>query len=195
MLGLDLDNTVIDYGPAYPIVARHLGLDSGLVDRTSIRGALLTDSGDEEWQRFQSCLYTWGLKSARPAKGLDELLDFCHSNQVPVSIISHKTARTPERFGGHELRLPALEWLGSWGVTPGRVPLENVHFCSTREHKVRTVSAVRCHVFVDDLAEVVDERTMPEATTRLHFGVRADTCLEHAHVQSLSEVVSWLSEN
>ena len=195
MLGLDLDNTVIDYGPAYPIVARHLGIDSGLMDRASIRKALLTDSGDEEWQRFQSCLYTWGLKSARPAEGLDKLLDFCQSNQVPVSIISHKTARTPERFGAHDLRFPALEWLGSWGLTPGRVPPENVHFCPTRELKVQTVRALQCHVFVDDLAEVVDEPTMPRATTRLHFGSREEACLDHAHVQNLSEVVSWLTDN
>ena len=54
-IGLDLDNTVIDYAPAYRAVAREMGLPQQLVDRESIRESLRkSEEDDEEWQRFQS---------------------------------------------------------------------------------------------------------------------------------------------
>ena len=67
-IGLDLDNTVIDYAPAYRAVAREMGLPPELVDRESIRESLRkSEEEDEEWQRFQAQLYTDGLAFAKPA--------------------------------------------------------------------------------------------------------------------------------
>ena len=56
-IGLDLDNTVIDYAQAYPAVASVIGLPQSLDNRHSIRGILRkSDHEDLEWQRFQSIL-------------------------------------------------------------------------------------------------------------------------------------------
>ena len=74
-IGLDLDNTVIDYAPAYRAVAKEMGLPQQLVDRESIRESLRkSEEDDEEWQRFQALLYTDGLAYAKPAPGLLKFL-------------------------------------------------------------------------------------------------------------------------
>ena len=161
-IGLDLDNTVIDYAPAYRAVAKEMGLQQQLVDRESIRESLRkSEEDDEEWQRFQALLYTDGLAYAQPAPGLLEFLRLCDSIGVNVVIISHKTEATPTRFGSRDLRAPASEWLNTQGIVPAHVSPDGVFFCADRAEKVRTIAATQCAVFVDDLAEVLSDSDMP----------------------------------
>ena len=169
-IGLDLDNTVIDYAPAYRAVARAMGLPQQLVDRESIRESLRkSEEDDEEWQRFQALLYTDGLAYAQPAPGLLEFLRFCGSIDLNVVIISHKTEATPVRFGARDLRAPASEWLHTQGIVPEHVSPDWVFFCTNRADKVRTIAELQCDVFVDDLIEVLEDADMPIGITRFHY--------------------------
>ena len=175
-IGLDLDNTVIDYAPAYRSVAREMGLPPELVDRESIRESLRkSEEDDEEWQRFQAHLYTDGLAYAKPAPGLLEFLRLCDSIGVNVVIISHKTETTPERFGSRDLRVPAAEWLDTQGIVPKYIQPDDVFFCADRAEKVRAIVAARCDVFVDDLIEVLEDADMPIGITRFHYQVGANS--------------------
>ena len=169
-IGLDLDNTVIDYAPAYCAVAREIGLPQHLVDRESIRGSLRkSDEDDEEWQRFQALLYTDGLAFARPAPGLLEFLRLCDSMGVNVVIISHKTEATPARFGARDLRGPASEWLSTQGITPAHVSPDAVSFCTNRVEKVRAIAELQCDVFVDDLMEILTDAKFPVSASAWWF--------------------------
>jgi len=175
-IGLDLDNTVIDYAPAYRSVAREMGLPPELVDRESIRESLRkSEEDDEEWQRFQAHLYTDGLAYAKPAPGLLEFLRLCDSIGVNVVIISHKTETTPERFGSRDLRVPAAEWLDTQGIVPKYIQPYDVFFCTDRAEKVGAIVAARCDVFVDDLIEVLEDADMPIGITRFHYQVGANS--------------------
>ena len=175
-IGLDLDNTVIDYAPAYRAVAKEMGLPQQLVDRESIRESLRkSEEDDEEWQRFQALLYTDGLAYAQPAPGLLEFLSMCDSIGVSVVIISHKTETTPERFGSRDLRVPAFEWLDTQGIVPKYIQPDGVFFCADRAEKLRTIVAARCDVFVDDLIEVLEDADMPIGITRFHYQVGANS--------------------
>lgn len=160
-IGLDLDNTIIDYGPAIPILARSLGLRDHLRDRESIRTALKTTTGDREWREFQSVLYTRGLDYAVPAVGLARFLDLCRERSVELTIVSHKTALTPSEFGGRSLRSPAIAWLQREGITPEYVAVDAVFYCSTRDEKLRRIVELGLDVFVDDLPEVLNDLQMP----------------------------------
>jgi hypothetical protein len=169
-IGLDLDNTVIDYSPAYRTIAEKMGLPEGFVDRESIRPLLRASEVDDiEWQRFQSLLYTDGLDFARPAAGLSDFLNLCASLNVCVFIVSHKTATTPMQFGARNLRTPALEWLLGQDIVPRFVQDADVFFCSTREEKVQKISALGCEVFVDDLIEVLEHPDLPIEIKRFHY--------------------------
>lgn len=169
-IGLDLDNTVIDYTPAYRALARDMGLPQQLGDRESIRQALRkSEDDDEEWQRFQSHLYTAGLGYAMPAPGLRDFLQLCGLVGVSVVIISHKTKTTPERFGSLDLRAPASEWLSRQGIVPAHVPLAGVFFCENQDAKVRTITNLKCDLFVDDLIEVLHHPDMPYGISRVHY--------------------------
>ena len=169
LIGLDLDNTVIDYGPAYRVVAQTFGLDPSLVDRATIRSSLRHEDDDEQWQRFQASLYASGLDAALPAEGLLGFLEECTRQRIDVFLVSHKTSTTPLRFGGEDLRGPALRWLVSNGIVPRFVREENVNFCATRAEKIARIDQLGCQVFVDDLQEVLMDPAFPATVLKFWY--------------------------
>ena len=154
-IGLDLDNTIIDYAPAFPVVAEWLGLGPDLRDRASVRRALrISESDDLQWQQFQAVLYTRGLKHAAIAPGLVRFLQACGDRAVDVVVVSHKTELTPAQFGGENLRESAANWLRDHDLVPTLVAADDIHFCSTRAAKVRAIDKLNLDVFVDDRNDV-----------------------------------------
>jgi hypothetical protein len=166
-IGLDLDNTIINYVPAFSEVSGKLGL--GMVpDGIGFRDVVKSE-GPEIWQNFQSVLYTDGLAFAEPAPGVIKFLRFARENSIDLSIVSHKTPLTPTRFGGKNLRLPALRWLESHRIVPELVSPVCVHFCTTRAVKLSLISQLNFDWFIDDLARVLDDRRFPEKTVGFRY--------------------------
>ncbi len=169
-IGLDLDNTIIDYTPAYRVIAARIGLPRKFVDRESIRPLLRRSEVDDmKWQRFQALLYTDGLAFAQPAAGLSDFLNLCAMLNVRVFIVSHKTATTPVQFGARDLRGPAQAWLMDRGIVPDHINLDDIYFCSTRVEKVQTIASLGCEAFVDDLIEVLEHPDLPIDIRRFHY--------------------------
>jgi hypothetical protein len=161
-IGLDLDNTIVNYVPAFSIVAKKLGLEiesQGIGFREALKS-----EGNEVWQLFQSMLYTEGLTFAEPAPGLFDFLRFSRAHLIDVSIVSHKTTHTPKRFGRKDLREPALRWLADFKIVPQLVDANRVRFCTTRAAKIRAIGESNFDWFVDDLEPVLDDRQFPTQT-------------------------------
>jgi len=154
-IGVDLDNTIIDYSLAYEVIGRQFEFETVLLDRESIRTYLQLQGDGIEWQRFQSLLYTEGLINAQPANGVREFFELCRLLQIEVSIVSHKTIQTPIFFGARNLRQPAIEWLEEHLLVSNLVDSDHLHFCSTQLEKVYTINELGCELFVDDLLEVL----------------------------------------
>ena len=170
ILGLDLDNTVIDYAAAYRELSRDFGLPENCETREAIRETLRSSSvADEQWQRFQSILYTDGLDLAQPSEGILPLLEACQFAGIPVVIISHKTMKGPERFGARDLHAPARDWLVRNGIAPGLIPASGVTFHSTATEKVNQVARIAPCWFVDDLEEILLMEGFPPGVRRILY--------------------------
>ena len=164
-IGVDLDNTLINYTEAYARLAPRFGVSNPRATRNDVRAALrLNDDDDEDWQRFQSLLYTEGLKFATPAEGVIDFLSACSSMGVAVHIVSHKTSHSPERFGSLDLRTPALDWIRRHSAVLAPLSAESVTFAPTIEEKVSTISSLNLDAFVDDLPKVLNQPTWPAGT-------------------------------
>ena len=161
-IGLDLDNTLIDYTPAFPHVARSLEIPCPAT-RRHLRDTL-REHDDEGWQQFQSLLYTDGLEHAVPAAGSLDFLRAAREAHLDTHIVSHKTITTPDRFGARSLRQPALAWLMRHDIVPALVIDPNIHFCATRDEKVEVIRSAGFDWFVDDLREVLEHPGFPPAT-------------------------------
>lgn len=169
-LGLDLDNTVIDYGPAYARLADSLKVDVQVADREHIRAQLRrSEFDDEEWQHFQSVLYTEGLELAIPAEGVSDLLTTCCDLGLEVHIVSHKTTHGPRNFGARELRPPAQRWLERHLISHGLLDSQRIWFTDSLAEKIDTIAALNLDVFIDDLPQVLDHPEWPNRTLGIQY--------------------------
>jgi hypothetical protein len=177
-IGIDFDNTLIDYDAVFATVARERGLiDGGFVgSKREVRDHIRAlPDGETEWQRLQGYVYGAGIQGATMFDGVDAFLRQCRAREVEVCIVSHKT-----RFGhfdttGINLRAAAVGWMarnGFFAADGYAIPVARVFFESTRTAKVNCIRAAGCSLFIDDLVEVFADSAFPEETRPILF---ADT--------------------
>lgn len=191
-IGLDLDNTIIDYAvPLAEALARH-GLARGTSSdqapsKQEAKRAVLERDGDEGWQRVQGWIYSTGIDRAEAFPGVHEFLVRCAIAGDEVHIVSHKTERGHHHEDGRSLRDAATAWLTTNGVVgeeAWQVRPDRVHFEPTQEGKVARIASLGLDAFVDDLAEVLLHPSLPSRVRGLKFG-------EEGARDGLEVVRSW----
>lgn len=164
IVGLDLDNTLIDYSLAVSFYADKY-LRKNLKSIFEIRKALRTKDLDSEWQKAQSWIYTEGLNYAVLSEGAIELLHDLKQTGTPLYVISHKTRRTPRNFGNLDLRKPAKDWIKR-NLEPLDIYISGVFFESTRTEKIERIKRLKITHFVDDLIEVLTDENFPKSVEK-----------------------------
>jgi hypothetical protein len=168
-IGIDFDNTLIDYDRVFLKAARERGLVSRdfIGSKKAVRDAIrLLPDGEPVWQRLQGHVYGAGIGGAVPFPGAREFLFRCAREGVVTFIVSHKT-----RFGHYDparvdLREAARDWMGAQGFLEA-VPADRLYFEDDREHKIARIVALRCTHFIDDLEEVFADPSFPTGVRRI----------------------------
>lgn len=181
-IGVDLDNTLIDYAAVFHPVAEHLGLlERGLAYRTkaSIKAYLIAqDPSEASWMRLQGQIYGRHIGKARVYPGAIACLAAARAKGARVSIVSHKTQQGHFDPDQVDLRQAALDWLSANGLFErdgaGIIP-DDVHFTDTRDAKLACIARIGCDIFVDDLREVLTDARFPAGVEPLWLaGDQAD---------------------
>jgi len=173
LIGLDLDNTIIDYERAFAPVAEEIGLipkGTGLASKEEIKATLRGAAGEEAWMRLQGQIYGRYIERATPYPGVADFISAVISRGGRVVIISQKT-----RFGhfdaaGIDLHEAALGWLDRRGFfTRDGLDRADVYFEETRSAKLARIAETGCDVFVDDLPEIFCDPAFPKTAGKLWF--------------------------
>jgi len=181
-IGLDLDNTIIDYAlPLAAALEREGMAVASRPDRAptkqDAKRAVLDRHGDEGWQRVQGWIYSTGIELAEAFPGVHEFLVRSAVAGDEVHIVSHKTEHGHFDASGRSLRDAATSWLRAngvvgdepWQIAPGRV-----HYEATQDAKVARIASLGVAVYVDDLSEVLRHPSFPSSVRGLKFGVDTD---------------------
>ena len=178
-VGIDLDNTLIDYRPVFQRLAvRHGLFPPGVtVSKEAVRNALLSRDGDDRrWQAWQAEAYGPGIDEARLFDGARDVLQRLHRAGIQCTIVSHKTV-SANSDPGVALRAAAWRWLVSRGLAPQEEgpggPVTGVFFEGTRADKLRRISELGCAVFIDDKVDLLTDRRFPTAVLAVHFAPEA----------------------
>ncbi len=194
-IGIDLDNTLIDYSPVFSSVGIELGLlpnHMGDANKASVRSFMRSkDTGEKDWMKLQGQVYGRYLEQANLMAGAQQTLLELRRRGLTVSIVSHKT-----QFGHYDeqkidLRKAALQWLErhqvfadtGWGISQ-----QNVHFLPTRDEKIARIREIGCTVFIDDLPEVLAHSNFPKGVCRIWFS----RDIEEMQISGLRGYASWL---
>jgi len=164
--GFDLDNTIIDYG----ISVEKYCLNAKIPKQekiTNLRSYLRKiDPSDLKWQEAQSWIYIDGLQYAKLNEGIEDLCVYLLSKNIGVFIVSHKTNKTQDRFGGRDLFSPAINWIQHSNIKNFFDINENIYFMPTRDAKIQKIVQLDLNWFVDDLLEVLLDKNFPPHTTK-----------------------------
>jgi hypothetical protein len=172
LIGLDLDNTVIDYDAAFSRLGRDMGLlpSDFAGSKRNVRDMLWHEQdGDLRWQRLQAAVYGPGIGEAIPSPGVLDFMASAVAEGHALAIVSHKTRFAAADPEGADLRQSALGWLRQAGIAGPLVRSEAIHFETTRDEKLARIGALGCRYFVDDLEEVLLDPTFPAPTIGVHF--------------------------
>ncbi len=183
ILGVDFDNTLVNYDDVFLKTARQWGwVLKEKAGKKDIRDAIrqLPD-GEKKWQQIQAHVYGRAMDEAVLIDGVGEFLSRCRSAGVPVYIVSHKT-----QFAGHgtdkvDLRQAALDWMNAQGFfDPAGLGFSNteVFFEPTRRDKVRRIKELNCTHFIDDLEETFLEKSFPAHTAKVLYSSQRVVCPE-----------------
>jgi hypothetical protein len=173
LIGLDLDNTIINYESAFAPVAEEIGLlpkGTELASKGEVKAALSGTAGEEAWMRLQGQIYGRYIERATPFPGVADFISAVISQGAKVVIVSHKT-----RFGHFDtaridLHEAALGWLDRRGFfTRDGLDREDVYFEGTRSEKLARIAEIGCDLFVDDLPEIFHDPGFPKTTGKLWF--------------------------
>ena len=195
-IGLDFDNTIANYDQAFPEVARILGYETNNLNATlnkrDLKLKLLKQpDGDTAWQKVQGLVYGKFIDLASLYPGVYEFVLRALASGHKIFIVSHKTelghfdeSRTP-------LRQAATTWLINQklvGDSDSKIKLQNIYYAETRDEKINKIVELQLDVFIDDLDEVLSDRSFPKRTRKILFGSGATTSEEILAMQSWREV-------
>ena len=195
-IGLDFDNTIANYDQAFPEVARILGYETNNLNATlnkrDLKLKLLKQpDGDTAWQKVQGLVYGKFIDLASLYHGVYEFVLRALASGHKIFIVSHKTelghfdeSRTP-------LRQAATAWLINQklvGDSDSKIKLQNIYYAETRDEKINKIVELQLDVFIDDLDEVLSDRSFPKSTRKILFGSVETTSEEILAIQSWREV-------
>lgn len=173
-IGLDFDNTLVDYTEVFRAEAAAFKLDAATLDKTEIRDRLRArgPAGEIEWQKVQARVYGPGLENAPMMDGGDVFLGRCADTGTQLAVVSHKGRFAAQDPGGTDLREAARRWLARHCP---QIQSERIFFEDERAAKLRRIAALGLTHFVDDLPEVLADPDFPPTVHRLWLATRAGT--------------------
>ena len=175
ILGVDFDNTLVNYDHIFWKTARRMGfIASELTEhKKSIRDAIRQlPEGEMKWQQVQAYVYGKAMNEALVIDGVPEFLQTCRRLGVPVYIVSHKTEFAAQDTGKINLRRTALDWMRQKGFfEPERLgfSIDQVFFESTRQDKIERIKQLGCTHFIDDLEETFLEESFPDRVKKILY--------------------------
>ena len=181
-IGIDLDNTILEYRAVFRDLAleRHWVHENCPAEKAVIKKQLIEVAGNVEegeirWQLLQAAVYGDQIGRALILEGFLEFIKAMRQNGHDLYIVSHKS-ETSHIDPSVNLREWALTTLtergffdpieqGGLGFSP-----EKIFFESTRNAKVARIQKLRLGWFIDDMSLVLRHEGFPENTQPLLIG-------------------------
>lgn len=173
-IGIDLDNTIIQYDSSFLKAAKFLKVEipEEILEKEELKKFIRSSKGGELlWQKVQGLAYgKFAIGFAQLYPGVKRFLWRSKYRNHTVKIISHKTIYGNFDSEQYLLRDTAEKFLQLNNIFDCEEPLvEGLFFLSSREEKIQKIIQENSEIFIDDLIEVVDELAKYDSIKVIHF--------------------------
>jgi len=170
-IGIDFDNTIVDYEGAFHAAAMERGLVTADLPKTknSVRDFLNSAGRKDDFTALQGYVYGTRMNLAKVYPGFREFVAIARASRHDVFIVSHKT-RFPLLGPKYDMHEAARVFLaGHMPSADDAVPGQNIFFEETKEQKISRAATLDLDVFIDDLPEILMMPGLPERCRRILF--------------------------
>ena len=167
IIGLDFDNTIVDYSNIFPDFAYKLGYlaSPSPLPKENIKSIVFKlPEGEVKWGLLQAEVYSEGIVNAKIMKGFHRFIKLCRSNNISVSIVSHKTIYNKYDLKRRNLRKSAMNWIKAHNFfNNNSLCFEDtqIHFEDTPLAKIKRIKQLKCTHFIDDLETILLHPNFP----------------------------------
>ena len=175
-LGLDFDNTLIDYDEVFYNIALEKDLIPDDIDKTksSVRNYLKEIDKEDEFTLMQGEVYGLKINLAKQSEGMFETLKTIRAKGIELIIVSHKTLY-PYAGPQYNLHKSASSWLIQnkfFDHNEIGIKKENVYFETTKESKVKRIEDLGITHYIDDLTKILE--MINPRVTRIHYNPKGE---------------------
>jgi hypothetical protein len=170
-IGIDFDNTIVDYEGAFHSAAMERGLVTADLPKTknSVRDFLNNAGHKDDFTALQGYVYGTRMDLARVHPGFREFVAAARASRHDVFVVSHKT-RFPLLGPKYDMHEAARTFLAKQMLSADdAVPRQNIFFEETKEQKISRAAALHLDVFIDDLPEILMMPGLPDQCRRILF--------------------------
>ena len=198
IVGIDLDNTIINYDKTFFKIA----LNKKLINKNNkfskeiLKEKIIKRKGIEQWKAIQGVAYGENINDSSIMDFFYDFIVLSKIRKIKIYIISHKT-----KFGHYDkkkiqLREKAILFLISKKIINSnisKIKKSDIFFCNTLEEKINKIKQLKCDYFIDDLFKVVNNKNFPKKTTPIYFNrnqVEIKKSNKIINVNSWSEIIN-----
>ena len=187
-IGLDFDNTIIDYDFLFYKLALELKLIQIDIHKSKVgvRDYLIKIGKGKAFTELQGEVYGKKIQFAEASKGVIDALIDLKEKGFRFSIISHKT-KFPIIGEKIDLHLSALDWLKKNKFLDKNglnIQRENIYFEPTKEKKIKRINYLNCNYYIDDLEEILF--MLNESIYKIHYNKKLNKYASSNNFYSLN---------
>lgn len=179
-LGIDIDNTILDYSFSF-VKHANIIFETSMPEgstKLQVQNHVVINKGEPSWTQLQGVVYSQTPLEATVSEGFKEFLGFARSESANVMFVSHKT-KFPIDGPKVNLREPVLDLLRKEGLLNAALQGEDVIFCDSTEEKLEVIAIRDFDFFIDDLASVISK--LPNNLQGLHYKCECVSPLSAQH--------------
>lgn len=159
LLGLDFDNTIVNYDKLFYSLAVSKGLIPSNIaaEKTAVREYLKNKGKEEDFTIIQGEVYGSQILGAEPAERVLEILYRLSKQGISMALVSHKT-RKPYKGPEYDLHKAAWTWLEKhnfFNEKGTNWEKKQVYFEETKEAKIKRIKDLGCTHYIDDLPNIL----------------------------------------
>ena len=171
VLGIDFDNTIINYEQVFKKILKKEKIFSKNIDKKKFKKIIIDKYGEDYFTMIQSHIYGVNISYARRYKYLYNSLNKL-SKKYSLYLVSHKT-KFPIKGKKINLRNKAVKWMIENNLY-GKDKIfykKNIFFEPTIKKKINRIKYLKCEFFIDDLEKILD--LLPYKISKYLFGSKS----------------------
>ena len=170
-LGLDFDNTLIDYDLIFYETALKLGLIDKNIKKSkkSVSNYLVKRNQEHKFTFLQGEVYGKEIINAEKSEGMFDSLKQLKNKGVHLHIVSHKTKK-PIIGENYDLHKAARDWLEKnkfFDKDGLNLNKSDVYFEEKKEYKIERIHSLNLSHFIDDLESILD--LINDRIVKIHY--------------------------